>query len=52
MARIIDSTHKNLIDGNLHRIRKEKNLSQQQLSDKLEPLAMLNDAPFLAGHST
>ncbi len=40
MARIIDSTHKNLIGGNLRRIRKEKNLSQQQLSDRLETLAI------------
>lgn len=40
MARIIDSTHKNLIGGNLRRIRKGKHISQQQLSDKLETLAI------------
>lgn len=40
MARIIDSSHKNLIGRNLRRIRKEKQLSQQQLSDRLETLAI------------
>lgn len=40
MARIIDSSHKNLIGRNLRRIRKEKHLSQQQLSDRLETLAI------------
>jgi len=40
MARIIDSEHKNLIGDNLRKIRKAKKLSQQQLSDKLETLAI------------
>ncbi len=40
MARIIDGNQKNLIGDNLRRIRKEKRLSQQQLSDKLEILAI------------
>lgn len=40
MARIIDSQHKNLIGDKLRQIRKEKNLSQQQLSEKLETLAI------------
>lgn len=40
MARIIDSTQKNLIGNKVRQLRKEKNLSQQQLSEKLETLAI------------
>ena len=40
MARIIDTTAKNLIGDKVRKLRKEKNLSQQQLSDKLETLAI------------
>lgn len=40
MARIIDGKHKNLIGEKVKALRKEKNLSQQQLSDKLETLAI------------
>lgn len=40
MARIIDTEYKNLIGDNVKRIRKEKKLSQQQLSDRLETFAI------------
>lgn len=40
MARIIDSEQKNLIGDKVKRLRKEKKLSQQQLSEKLETLAI------------
>lgn len=40
MARIIDSTKKNLVGNKVRQLRKEKNLSQQQLSEKLETLAI------------
>lgn len=40
MARIIDTKNKNMIGDKVKEIRKEKNLSQQQLSDKLETLAI------------
>lgn len=40
MARIIDGTRKNLIGEKVKALRKEKNLSQQQLSDRLETLAI------------
>lgn len=40
MARIIDSEHKNLIGDKVRELRKEKNLSQQQLSEKLETMAI------------
>ena len=40
MARIIDSKQKNLIGSKLKQLRKERNLSQQQLSDKLETMAI------------
>ena len=36
MARIIDSEKKNLIGGNLKRIRTELKISQQTLSNRLE----------------
>ena len=40
MARIIDSNEKNLIRSNLKILRKQKKMSQQELSDKLETLAI------------
>lgn len=40
MARIIDTQYKNLIGNRLKEIRKEKHLSQQDLSNKLETLAI------------
>ena len=40
MARIIDSENKNLIGKNLKRIRSQKKISQQELSNKLELLGV------------
>lgn len=40
MARIIDSSKKNLVGEKIKVLRKEKKMSQQQLSDKLETLAI------------
>lgn len=40
MARIIDTEKKNLIGGNLKRIRTRLKLSQQDLSNKLELLGV------------
>lgn len=40
MARIIDSTRKNLVGARVKQLRTEKHLSQQQPSDKLETLAI------------
>lgn len=40
MARIIEGTRKNLVGEKVKMLRKEKNLSQQQLSDRLETLAI------------
>lgn len=40
MARIIDGNEKNLIGSNLKSIRKKQHISQQELSDKLETLAI------------
>ncbi len=40
MARIIDGTHMNLIGDNVRKYRKRRKMSQQQLSDKLELLAV------------
>ena len=40
MARIIDGEKMNLIGGNLRRLRKEKNMSQQTLSNRLELLGV------------
>lgn len=40
MARIIDSKQKNLIGDRVKQLRKEKHLSQQQVSDRLETLAI------------
>lgn len=40
MARIIDSNQKNLIGKKVRMLRKEKNMSQQELSAKLETLAI------------
>lgn len=40
MARIIDGEQKNMIGYKVRQLRLEKNMSQQQLSDKLETLAI------------
>ena len=40
MARIIDGTQKNIIGEKVKKLRKEKKLSQQQISDRLETLAI------------
>ena len=40
MARIIDSNEINLIGNNLKLLRKQKHISQQELSNKLETLAI------------
>ncbi|MBR2650573.1 MAG: helix-turn-helix domain-containing protein [Clostridia bacterium] len=40
MARIIDSENKNLIGGNLKKLRKKLKISQQGLSNKLELLGV------------
>ena len=40
MARIIDGNQKNLIGNKVRELRKSKNLTQQQVSDRLETLAI------------
>ena len=40
MARIIDGEKKNLIGGNLKKLRAKLNVSQQELSNKLELLGV------------
>ena len=40
MARIIDSTQKNMIGEKVRELRKERNMSQAELSAKLETLAI------------
>ena len=40
MARIIDGNEMNLIGDNLRKIRREKKMSQQVLSDRLELMAI------------
>lgn len=40
MARIIDHSKSNLIGDKVRELRRAKNMSQQQLSDKLETLAI------------
>lgn len=40
MARIIDSEQKNLIGDRVKELRKERHLSQQQVSDQLETLTV------------
>ncbi len=40
MARIIDQKEKNMIGKKVKQLRKEKHMSQQQLSAKLETLAI------------
>ena len=40
MARIIDGAKKNLIGGNLKKLRVKLNISQQDLSNKLELLGV------------
>lgn len=40
MPRIIDTQQKNLVGKKVKMLRKERRMSQQQLSDKLETLAI------------
>lgn len=40
MARIIDTETKNLIGEKVKKLRKEKHMSQQQLSDRLKTMAI------------
>ena len=40
MARIIDGQEMNMIGGNLRRLRTERHMSQQTLSNKLEMMAI------------
>lgn len=40
MPRIIDSDQKNLVGKKVKMLRKERHFSQQQLSDKLETMAI------------
>lgn len=40
MARIIDKKEKNMVGRKVKQLRKEKHMSQQQLSAKLETLAI------------
>lgn len=40
MPRIIDSKQKNMVGDKVRKLRQEKNMSQQELSDKLEILAI------------
>ena len=40
MSRIIDGNKKNLIGGNLKKLRSKLKMSQQELSDKLELLGV------------
>lgn len=40
LARIIDGTEMNLVGANVRKFRKQKNLSQQALSNKLELLGV------------
>lgn len=40
MPRIIDSENKNLVGKKVRELRKQKNMSQQELSDKLETMAI------------
>ena len=44
MARIIDTETKNLIGEKVKKLRKEKHMSQQQLSDRLETMASTSAA--------
>ena len=40
MSRIIDGSEMNMVGSNVRRLRTERGLSQQALSDKLETLAI------------
>lgn len=40
MPRIIDNQDKNLVGRKVRKLRKQRNMSQQELSDKLETLAI------------
>ena len=40
MARIVDGNEKNLIGSRIRELRKQNNMSQQELSDRLETYAV------------
>lgn len=40
MPRIIESSDKNLVGNKIRNLRKERNMSQQDLSDRLETMAI------------
>lgn len=40
MARIIDGEQMNMVGNNIKKIRKQKKMSQQELADKLELMAI------------
>lgn len=40
MARIIDGEQMNMVGNNIKKLRKQKKLSQQELADKLELMAI------------
>lgn len=40
MGRIIDGLHMNLVGHNVRKIRKQRRMSQQELADKLELMAI------------
>lgn len=40
MARIIDGKQMNMVGNNIKKIRKQKKMSQQELADKLELMAI------------
>ena len=40
MSRIVDGIYMNMVGENIRKYRKEKNMSQQDLADKLETLAI------------
>ncbi len=40
MARIIDGKNQNIVGARVHQLRIQKNMSQQELSNKLEMLAI------------
>ena len=52
MARIIDGERKNLIGGNLKRLRRQRKMSQQQLSNKLGCKACTYAAALSRGSRT
>ncbi len=40
MARIVEGTKRNIIGSNLRRLRSQRNMSQQEVSDQLEAMAI------------